>query len=155
MDPDPIRLLLASLLEERGLNHAEASRSIGRNHAYIHQFMHQGKPERLSERAREALGRLLGVDPDRLRHPNDERRAPNNERRAHEAARLDPRLIERTEAARDAILSDLPVSEAVRAHTFAAIYTLLEREASGHPITDDTFTLRVISELIRRIIKER
>jgi hypothetical protein len=153
MDPDPVRLLLASLLEERGLTHAEASRAIGHNHAYIHQFMKQGKPAHLPETVREALGRLLEVDPNRLRHPDDVRK--NN----REAAQLDPRLIGRTMTAVDAILpmslvSGLPANEAIRENAFAAIYALLEREAEGHKITDDNFTLRVIGELVRRLIRE-
>ncbi|MDE0081795.1 MAG: hypothetical protein OXT72_03995 [Gammaproteobacteria bacterium] len=45
-----------------------ASRTIGRNAAYHHQFIHCGKPRVLAEHDREALAEHLGCSPDELRH---------------------------------------------------------------------------------------
>ncbi len=45
----------------------EASERIGRNHAYLQQFLERGIPGVLPEEARERLAELLGVAPDVLR----------------------------------------------------------------------------------------
>jgi phage repressor protein C with HTH and peptisase S24 domain len=47
---------------------AETSRRLGRNPAYIQQFLERGSPKELPESVREALGPLLGVEPDQLRN---------------------------------------------------------------------------------------
>jgi len=45
----------------------EASERIGRNHAYLQQFLERGIPAALPEEARERLAELLGVPQDELR----------------------------------------------------------------------------------------
>lgn len=59
--------LLLYLVEQHGTSLSELSRRLGRNHAYLHQYVHRGSPRRLPEEARAELGKLLGVDPDALK----------------------------------------------------------------------------------------
>ncbi len=54
-------------LSERGLSMKEASERMGRNHAYLQQFLERGIPAALPEEARERLAGLLGLRPDSLR----------------------------------------------------------------------------------------
>ena len=57
---DP-RTTLASLIAERGEDCASLSRLIGRNPAYVQQFIRRGTPKRLSEADREMLACYFGV----------------------------------------------------------------------------------------------
>ena len=62
-----VREFLRGKLSERGLSMKEASERIGRNHAYLQQFLERGIPAVLPEEARERLADVLGVAPDALR----------------------------------------------------------------------------------------
>jgi phage repressor protein C with HTH and peptisase S24 domain len=71
MVPDP-RLVLERLCAERGEDFAGLSRMLGRNPAYIQQFVRRGVPKRLKEEERRKLARyfsiseaLLGGPPER------------------------------------------------------------------------------------------
>lgn len=59
---DPTRLRLIDLVERHGTNLAVVSRAIGRNHAYLHQFVNRGTPKRLSYEVCQALGEYFDVD---------------------------------------------------------------------------------------------
>ncbi len=142
---DAVRELLRTLIREKGLNLAELSQAMGYNHAYMFQFLNQGKPRRLPEKAREELGRIFGVDPDRFRHPDD---IPPD----RDPMPPNLRLVRRADVAIAEIFTGLEVSEAVEAAVWSAVYRLLERDASGHPIIDDAVTLRIIGELVRRLL---
>ena len=61
-----IRKKIARLITERGLNYAKVSLSIGKNIAYIQQFIKNGSPRRLGEVERQKLARLLKVDEQEL-----------------------------------------------------------------------------------------
>ena len=56
------RTALARLIEERGEDYAGLSRLIGRNAAYIQQFIKRGTPRRLGEADRRILARYFGID---------------------------------------------------------------------------------------------
>jgi hypothetical protein len=56
------RAALARLIAERGEDYAGLSRLIGRNAAYIQQFIRRGTPRRLAEADRRILARYFGVD---------------------------------------------------------------------------------------------
>ena len=56
------REMLARLIEERGVEMAALSRMLGKNAAYIHQYIHRGSPKRLGEEERRALARYFGID---------------------------------------------------------------------------------------------
>jgi len=55
------RAVLERLIRERGEDCASLSRLIGRNPAYVQQFIKRGSPRRLAERDRERLARYFGV----------------------------------------------------------------------------------------------
>ncbi len=57
---DP-RMALTRLAAERGESLAALSRLIGRNAAYLQQFVQRGSPRRLAEEDRRTLSRYLGV----------------------------------------------------------------------------------------------
>ncbi|MES2174516.1 MAG: S24 family peptidase [Pseudomonadota bacterium] len=55
------RIALNRLIAERGENYADLSRLIGRNPAYIQQFIKRGTPRKLDEEDRRVLARYFGV----------------------------------------------------------------------------------------------
>lgn len=55
------RVALDRLIAERGENYADLSRLIGRNAAYIQQFIKRGTPRKLDESDRRVLARYFGV----------------------------------------------------------------------------------------------
>lgn len=66
------RATLARLIGERGEDYAGLSRLIGRNAAYIQQFIKRGTPRRLAEADRRILARYFGVDEALLGAPEAE-----------------------------------------------------------------------------------
>ena len=64
---DMVRATLDRLIAERGSNYVDASRAIGRNPAYIQQFIKRRTPRKLDEDDRRTLARFLGVDESLLR----------------------------------------------------------------------------------------
>ena len=69
--PDP-RQMLEQLCRERGDDFAGLSRMLGRNPAYIQQFVRRGVPRRLREEERRKLARYFGVSETVLGGPEDE-----------------------------------------------------------------------------------
>ena len=65
---DPVRTRLLRLLAANGSNLRTASLAIGRNAAYLHQFVSRGTPKILGEDDREMLAEHLGCRPELLRH---------------------------------------------------------------------------------------
>ena len=63
---DEIRKKISRLINERGLNYAQVSLKIGKNIAYIQQFIKNGSPRRLGEVERRKLAQLLDVDEQEL-----------------------------------------------------------------------------------------
>ena len=59
-DDDP-RAALDRLLRERGVDYAALSARIGRNPAYIQQYIKRGSPRRLAEQDRARIAAFLGV----------------------------------------------------------------------------------------------
>ena len=66
---DVARRRIQALVKRDGVTLAEVSRAIGRNHAYLQQFMRRGTPRALPEEVRFALARYFGVDETELRPP--------------------------------------------------------------------------------------
>jgi SOS-response transcriptional repressor LexA len=62
LSPDDPRAVLDRLVRERGEDYAGLSRLVGRNPAYIQQFIKRGTPRRLGERERELLAGYLRID---------------------------------------------------------------------------------------------
>jgi phage repressor protein C with HTH and peptisase S24 domain len=68
---DP-RLILERLCAERGEDFAGLSRMLGRNAAYIQQFVRRGVPKRLREEERRKLARYFSVSETLLGGPPDD-----------------------------------------------------------------------------------
>ncbi|MDB5711369.1 MAG: repressor [Sphingomonas bacterium] len=66
LDPRPA---LDALITERGVGYAALSRMIGRNEAYLQQFIKRGTPRSLAERDRRLLAAFLRVDEEVLGGP--------------------------------------------------------------------------------------
>lgn len=62
MDGQLARAALDRLIAERGENYGALSRLIGRNAAYIQQYIKRGSPRKLDEEDRQTLARYFGVD---------------------------------------------------------------------------------------------
>jgi phage repressor protein C with HTH and peptisase S24 domain len=62
MQKDPVRKRLLELIDEHDTNLKVVSLAIGRNHAYLHQFIHKGVPRKLPEEVRQALARHFGIE---------------------------------------------------------------------------------------------
>lgn len=61
MDEGDPRAVLERLIRERGEDCASLSRLIGRNPAYVQQFIRRGSPRRLAESDRQRLARYFGI----------------------------------------------------------------------------------------------
>src|SRR5882672_10028287 len=70
MTNDP-RLVVERLCAERGEDFAGLSRMLGRNAAYIQQFVRRGVPKRLKEEERRKLARYFAVSEALLGGPAD------------------------------------------------------------------------------------
>ena len=94
MELDPVRLKVLQLLKEHGSDLRKASLAMGRNAAYVHQYVYRGSPKVLSEDDRIALAEHLGIDEDELRHkarPRPQTRPTRCARRARAATPRRPR----------------------------------------------------------------
>ena len=76
MDLDPVRLTVLHLIRDRGSDLKNASLAMGRNAAYLHQFVYRGTPRVLSEHDRDALAAHLGCRSAELRHTTPPPRKP-------------------------------------------------------------------------------
>ncbi|SER01368.1 S24 family peptidase [Sphingobium sp. YR768] len=70
------RIALDRLIADRGENYADLSRLIGRNPAYIQQFIKRGTPRKLDEEDRRILARYFGVAEQMLGGGATDRVAP-------------------------------------------------------------------------------
>jgi phage repressor protein C with HTH and peptisase S24 domain len=74
---DDPRLILERLCAERGEDFAGLSRMLGRNPAYIQQFVRRGVPKRLKEEERRKLARYFAISESLLGGPPDDGTGPN------------------------------------------------------------------------------
>lgn len=66
---DPARARLLALAAERGVSLSALSALIGRNAAYLQQFVRKGSPRKLEENDRRTLAEFLGADESELGAP--------------------------------------------------------------------------------------
>ncbi|CUA90662.1 Peptidase S24-like [Chelatococcus sambhunathii] len=78
MNLDPVRTRVLKLIEDRDTDLKNASLKIGKNAAYLHQFIFRGTPKVLPEDVRQPLAEFLGVDEDSLRHRRVPPRKPRS-----------------------------------------------------------------------------
>lgn len=69
MEGNPVRETLDALIRQRGEDYASISRLIGRNAAYIQQFIRRGVPRKLDEDDRRLLARYFSIDETLLGGP--------------------------------------------------------------------------------------
>ncbi len=74
-DDDRARDALATLVRQQGSDCAALSRLIGRNPAYVHQYLNRGSPRRLAELDRRRLAEFFGVAEEVLGAPPRDRPA--------------------------------------------------------------------------------
>ena len=86
MELDPVRLKVLQLLKEHGSDLRKVSLAMGRNAAYVHQYVYRGSPKVLSEDDRIALAEHLSIDEDELRHQARPRPQTRPTRRARRVA---------------------------------------------------------------------
>lgn len=67
-----VRARLGALIEERGEDYAGLSRLLGRNPAYIQQYIKRGTPRRLAEDDRRLLARYFGIAESLLGGPEEQ-----------------------------------------------------------------------------------
>lgn len=67
MLPDQRRARFEALAAEQGVSHAELSRILGRNEAYVSSYLRRSVPYDLAEKDRRLLARYFGVDEEALR----------------------------------------------------------------------------------------
>jgi phage repressor protein C with HTH and peptisase S24 domain len=104
------RAALAQLIRERGDDFASLSRLIGRNPAYVQQYIKRGSPKRLDEQDRRLLARYFGVPETLLGAPEPE-------------AAPDGIAVPRLDIGASAGPGSLPGQEAPRGHvTFEAAW---------------------------------
>lgn len=69
MTDDEARAALKRLIEQRGEDYAGLSRLLGRNPAYVQQYIARGSPRRLAEGDRRRLASYFGIDEAELGGP--------------------------------------------------------------------------------------
>lgn len=62
-----MRELIRERLDTKHIPLSRASEALGRNHAYLQQYLERGVPKFLPEEVREKLGKLIDIDPDQLK----------------------------------------------------------------------------------------
>ncbi|BAK68322.1 peptidase S24 family protein [Sphingobium sp. SYK-6] len=77
MDTGTVRETLDRLIRERGVSYEALSRLLGRNPAYVQQFVKRGTPRKLDEADRRVLARYFGVD-ERMLGASDAPVAPTS-----------------------------------------------------------------------------
>jgi phage repressor protein C with HTH and peptisase S24 domain len=95
-----IQALVKRRIEELGLNMSQVSLRLGRNRAYIHQFVERGIPKRLPGTARSQLAEILQIDEGQLVPPGVRWAAP---------VRQVPSRSEAVSLRPDAGYNDIPV----------------------------------------------
>lgn len=68
---DPVRVRLDEMIRNKGDDYASISRLLGRNPAYMQQFIKRGVPKRLAEGDRRILARYFGIGEHMLGGPSD------------------------------------------------------------------------------------
>lgn len=66
---DAVRKRIAKAIEERGLDLKQVSIELGKNHAYMQQFLARGIPAKLNEDIRGRLAELLDISEEELGKP--------------------------------------------------------------------------------------
>ena len=71
----PVRKRIRQLIGEKNIDLKSLSLALGKNHAYLQQYLERGIPKQLSERSRMLLAEQLEVDEAELGAPRPARQA--------------------------------------------------------------------------------
>jgi phage repressor protein C with HTH and peptisase S24 domain len=93
--------LVKARIEELGLNMSQVSTRLGRNRAYIHQFIERGIPKRLPGTVRSQLAEILDIDEGQLVPPGVKWTAPSRQQK--------PQRSEAVSAGHDTGHNDIPI----------------------------------------------
>lgn len=138
MDETSPRETLDRLIRERGENYGALSRLLGRNPAYIQQYVKRGSPRKLDEDDRRTLARYFGVSERLLGGPEQPLIVPRSPR----AKRGDPVIVPRLALGASAGAGSLDEDEAAAgALAFDARWL---RDLGGRP--DSLSLIRVDGE---------
>lgn len=88
MATDDVRAFLDDLITEQRTSYSDLSRLIGRNPAYIQQFIKRGTPRRLGEQDRRTIARFFGVPEHLLSSPASPDAQPEPIRRSAQAVAI-------------------------------------------------------------------
>jgi len=167
MSEDP-RTVLERLCAERGEDFASLSRLLGKNSAYIQQYLRRGTPKRLREEERRTLAAYFNVPESMLGAPGEERlrsamvaimRAPvraaagtgsiNDEERERPYFAFDERWLKRMTAATTDDLVIIRVEGDSMAPTLGdGDDILIDRGDRGDRLRDGIYVMRVDEALI-------
>ena len=139
---DVVRRRIQALLKRDAVTLAEVSRAIGRNHAYLQQFMRRGTPKTLPEEVRIALARYLDVDELELRPPHDDEFADRRDDGKRDQRRVPRSFAARLSVARAESVFETPSSFAEAAGIGRLRYTDLEEG-------EDSPTLEELDQIAR------
>ena len=105
---DKPRETLLQLLSESDFDLKSLSEKIGRNSAYLQQYVTRGSPRELGEADREAVARLLCVDPDIFRSEGAQSRSKRVKAPGEDSSALRvPEIDVRPQAGMGAVVSDI------------------------------------------------
>ena len=167
--PNDPRKVLERLCAERGEDFAGLSRLLGRNPAYIQQFIRRGSPRRLREEERRKLSRYFGISEALLGGPDQGMEPPSGMvavSRSAARASAGPGAIPTGEAAAPYFAFD---RRWLKALTGAAVDhlsmirvegdsmaptlgdgddILIDRREAGEPLRDGIYVLRIDDSLL-------
>lgn len=164
-----VRAALQRLIDQRGEDYAGLSRLLGRNSAYIQQYIKRGSPRRLAEGDRRLLARYFGVDEAMLGAPPPEERgggglvpvprldlgasagagAYDGDERARAHIAFDPAWLRRIARGAPDQLSIIRVAGDSMAPTLAdGDEILVDRGDSAERVRDGIYVLRIEEALV-------
>lgn len=80
---DPVRRILREMLTEHDVEQKALSLAIGKNHAYINQYLEKGKPAKLGEDVRNDIGEFFDVNPELFRSEDFSKKSPRKTKRGN------------------------------------------------------------------------
>lgn len=160
---EAVRITLSALIKERGETFASISRLLGRNPAYVQQFIQRGTPRRLDEGDIAILARhfeaapstLGGVDPPPCA-PGDVVLIPILNANAEESVRaFDARLLSRAEVRHSRAAVVQIDDDAMHPTLSAGDEVIVHRLAGGEGLRDGLYALRLDGLIgVRRVSLE-
>ena len=168
MTDEEARAALERLIDDRGEDYSGLSRLLGRNPAYVQQYIKRGSPRRLAEADRRRLARYFGIDEAELGGPPAMERtgglvpvprldvgasagpgALGGDERARSHIAFDPAWLRRIASGAPDQLSIIRVEGDSMAPTLAdGDEILVDRGDAGGRLRDGIYVLRIDEALV-------